>query len=638
MHLYSGSTDDFVRDAVLNRLASRLSDRFFEEFRYKAPRSEVGAWQNSLRAMASVLQLADLRDQGILVELQLPLTSKRLDCLVTGSDQVRGEGAVIIELKQWSETGRSNITDCVTTQLGGRERDTLHPSRQAESYQRYLLDTHTAFADGALALDACAYLHNHPDDPGSPLFDPPFRAVTERHPLFTGGKAGELADFLDTRVNGPDEGSILERVADATFRPSKRLLDHVARMIDNEPTFILLDEQQVAFNAILDEVRDATGRSTPVVFLIQGGPGTGKSVIAVNLVAEMSRIGMRAVHATGSKAFTENLRRSVGSRASALFSYFKQLRKLDQPVDVVILDEAHRIREVSTDRFTPAHAHTGKPQVEEILDAGRVSVFLIDDRQVVRPGEVGSSELIRRTAGQRGVEVREFELEAQFRANGSDAFIQWVDNTLDVSRTPQILWQANDPFVFQIVPTVAELEATIRRAVRPGVTARLVAGFCWPWSDPTIDGQLIPDVVVGDWSMPWNAKPEAGRLAPGIPKSHYWASDPSGINQVGCVYTAQGFEFDVVGIIFGTDLVYRPGVGWFGQPDESQDRVVRRGVSREEFTSYVKNTYRVLLTRGLRACYVTFLDAPTRDFVWSRIEQSPSALRRVAEEVGPYHP
>ena len=152
---------------------------------------------------------------------------------------------------------------------------------------------------------------------------------------------------------GPDEGEILERVTQAAFRPQKRLLDHVARMIKNEPTFVLLDEQQVAFNAIMDAVRDADRDGKPVAFLIEGGPGTGKSVMAVNLIAELSAMGKRSIHATGSKAFTENLRKTVGSRASVLFSYFRNLATTDEPFDVVILDEAHRIREVSTNRFTP---------------------------------------------------------------------------------------------------------------------------------------------------------------------------------------------------------------------------------------------------------------------------------------------
>jgi len=230
--------------------------------------------------------------------------------------------------------------------------------------------------------------------------------------------------------------------------------------------------------------------------------------------------------------------------------------------------------------------------------------------------------------------VREFALEAQFRSNGSDAWIQWVDSTLELDRTPQVLWPADDDFEFQVVGTVQELERKIRLRAGEGSTARLVAGYCWPWSDPDpIDGTLVSDVQVLDWSMPWNASPDAGRLARGIPKSNFWASDPGGLEQVGCVYTAQGFEFDYVGVIVGPDLVYRAmDGGWFGQPDQSKDRTVSRGVSREDFTRYVKSTYRVLLTRGLRGCYVHFVDAPTRDYVLSRVERRPLTQRRAAEE------
>jgi DUF2075 family protein len=235
--------------------------------------------------------------------------------------------------------------------------------------------------------------------------------------------------------------------------------------------------------------------------------------------------------------------------------------------------------------------------------------------------------------------VREFELEGQFRANGSDAFIQWVDNTLDIDRTPQVLWPTEDAFDFQVIDSVQVLEGLIRARAAEGATTRLVAGFCWPWSDPEPSGDLVDDIVVGDWRMPWNARAEAGRLAAGIPRSDYWATDPGGLEQVGCIHTAQGFEFDYVGVIVGRDLVYRPGIGWVGQPEESKDRVVgSRRVSREAFTEYVKSSYRVLLTRGLRGCYVHFLDPQTRDFVLSRLERPRAQLARVAEDRAHYEP
>ena len=636
MHLYQGTSAQFIADAVQARLANQLADRFFQEFRYRPSPGEVNSWRNSLGAMAHVLQLADLTDQGILVELKLPLSSKRLDVLITGSNPTTGDAAVIVELKQWTAVGRSNISECVAVDFGGREVDHLHPSRQVAQYQRYLQDTHPAFTDGAIALDACAYLHYATYDPKSPLYHADFATLLATNPSFAGDQLDDFTGFLEARVVGPDDGSILDRVATTEFRPHKRLLDHVARMIRNEPVFTLLDEQQVAYNAIMDSVRVAGQNQQKVAFIVAGGPGTGKSVIAVNLVAEMAALGLRTLHVTGSKAFTENLRKLVGGRASALFKYFRDTANVAEPMDVVILDEAHRIRTVSTSRFTPAKARSGKAQIDDILDASRVSVFFIDDLQVVRPGEVGSTDLIRESAAKRSLEVREFELQAQFRSNGSDSFIQWVDNTLELGRTPQVLWPMDDDFDFRIVGSIGELDRLIRGKAAEGATARLVAGFCWPWSDPDEQGNLEPDVRVGEWSMPWNAKSEARKLGPGIPKSDFWASAPEGIDQVGCVYTAQGFEFDYVGVIFGPDLVYRPmDGGWVGQRDQSSDRVVRRGVTDQEFTDFVKSTYRVLLTRGLRGCYVYFMDAPTRDFFLSRTERRP-VRARAAEEPTAY--
>ncbi len=532
MHLYQGTSEQFIADATQARLANQLADRFLQEFRHKASPSEVMSWRNSLCAMASVHQLADLRDQGVLVELKLPLSSKRLDVLITGQNPTTGDSAVVVELKQWTHVGRSNITDCVTIEMGGRERDHLHPSRQVAQYQGYLLDTHPAFTDGGVSLAACAYLHYATHDPMSPLYANGFTDLLATNPSFSGDETDKLATYLDDRVAGPDEGGvILERVANSAFRPHKRLLDHVARVIRNEPVFTLLDEQQVAYNAIMDSVRSAGQNQHKVAFIVAGGPGTGKSVLAVNLVAELASLGLRTIHVTGSKAFTENLRKIVGGRASVLFKYFRDTATVDEPMDVVILDEAHRIRSVSTSRFTPAKARTGKTQMEDILDSTRVSVFFIDDLQVVRPGETGSTDSIREEAAKRGLEVREFELEAQFRSNGSDSFIRWIDNTLELDRTPQVLWPMDDDFDFRIVGNVRELDHMIRARAGEAATARLVAGFCWPWSDTDDVGGLVPDVRVGDWSMPWNAKSEARKLGPGIPKSDFWARAKEGIDQ-----------------------------------------------------------------------------------------------------------
>jgi hypothetical protein len=275
-----------------------------------------------------------------------------------------------------------------------------------------------------------------------------------------------------------------------------------------------------------------------------------------------------------------------------------------------VTDEAHRIRDVSSNRFTPANKKSGLKQLEELIRSARVSVFLIDDHQVVRPGEIGSVAYIREYSEKHQCAVREVELEAQFRCNGSDTFVRWLNATLGVDECSPFQWNAHHAFDFQIISSPEELEQAIRTKVDAGATGRLVAGFCWPWSDPNKDGTLVDDVKVGKFSRPWNARPDSGRLAKGIPKSSLWAYHPNGINQVGCVYTAQGFEFDYVGVIFGEDLIV-DHARWVGDKSKSHDTTVKR--SKEDFVRLVKNTYRVLLSRGMKGCYVCFTHPETEE-------------------------
>lgn len=432
-----------------------------------------------------------------------------------------------------------------------------------------------------------------------------------------------MGRLMEYGKQGQPHESVLDQVLKSRYAPSKKLLQHTANVVQDQQSFVLLDSQQVVFAKVLAEVREAaraTKRKKTVV-LVRGGPGTGKSVIALHLLGRLSGEGMNVMHLTGSKAFTENMRKLVGSRSAAQFGYFNLNKKGDLPpnqFDALVLDEAHRIRESSKDRFTRSEDWSGLAQVDELVSAARVSVFFIDDRQVVRPGEVGSSELIRDAAARVEANFFEFELDAQFRCSGSDAFINWIDQTLGIRETANVLWRSDDSYDFRIMNSVEELELTIRDRAKQE-DARLVAGFCWPWSDPNADGTLVPDVQVGSWSMPWNAKPDAGRLARGIPKSNFWNSDPGGIDQVGCVYTAQGFEFEYVGVIFGLDLRYDwEANAWVGDKSKSHDSVVKR--SKEQFLDLVKNTYRVLFTRGIKGCYVYFMDEGTRRFFQSRIE------------------
>jgi len=622
MRLYSGPSSHFIMDTAHNQIAEKLKAAFFGYYRYWPAPSEVASWRNSLRATAQVFEEAGLRDHGVLLEYQLPQASQRLDCLICGRNGAGLDNGVIIELKQWERAREASGDKMVVTWVGGANREVLHPSAQVGQYQMYLADTHTAFYEGAnpIALSACSYLHNYFVEESDVLFAPVFDALLRRFPLFTGDDAGRLKDFLVDRLEAGEGLPVLRRIEESRYRPSKKLMEHVSGVIKGRREYYLLDEQLVVYEKVLQCAREGFHDRRKIVLIVKGGPGTGKSVIAINLMADLLRANYNAHYATGSRAFTETLREIIGARGSVQFKYFNSYQQADvNEIDVLICDEAHRIREVSANRFTPRPQRTGVPQIEELLRASKVTVFLLDDNQVVRPGEIGSAEYLRREAEARGCRVSEYQLEAQFRCAGSDGFINWVNNTLGIARTANVIWEGDENFEFRIYDTVEDLDTAIQARAAEGFSARLTAGYCWPWSKPRPDGTLQEDVVLGNFRRPWNARPDAGRLAPGIPKAPLWAHDPGGMGQVGCVYTAQGFEFDYVGVIFGKDLVYDlDRQCWAGVESESYDTVVKRSGAR--FLELVKNTYRVLLSRGLKGCYVCFLDRDTERFFRSRME------------------
>ena len=621
MRLYAGSSGQFVEDTILNQIAGKLKNAFFSHFRYNPPHAEINSWQNSLRAMAGILQYGDLLDHGVMLEYQLPLTSRRLDFMVTGKGQINADNAVIVELKQWDKCGPADGDNEVVTFVGGANREVLHPSAQVGRYRMYLSDTHTAFHEGEnpVSLAACAYLHNYPHDAGDVLYDRKFESILNSDPIFTMDEAPALMGFLQERLCAGQGMEVLKRVEESRYRPSRKLMDHVGQVINGESRYVLIDEQVVAYDKVRAMAKTGFHDRRKTVIIIKGGPGTGKSVIAIKLMADMMLNGYNAHYATGSRAFTTTLRKIIGSRGAVQFKYFNSYAAAQaDEIDVLIADESHRIRKTSNNRFMAAAERSNLAQIEELLRAAKVCVFLIDDVQVVRPDEIGSVEYIRQNAQALGCNIFEYELEAQFRCSGSEAFVNWIDNTLGIRRTANVLWEGNESFDFRIYGTPQALEDAVRKKAGEGFTARMTAGFCWEWSNPRPDGTLVEDVVIGDYKRPWNARVEAAKLAKGIPKSYLWAHLPGGIDQIGCIYTAQGFEFDYVGVIFGKDLVYDLDRQlWVGERKESHDTVVRR--SGDKFVDLVKNTYRVLFSRGMKGCYVHFMDKNTERFFRSRM-------------------
>lgn len=577
--------------------------------------SEERSWHASLPILMNDLITGGFGNIEVLVEHQLPLTSRRVDAVLAGWHPVTGSPSyVLVELKQWSGAHRFEDDPSLVVVEGYGNRSLLHPLNQLAAYREYLMDFLPGLEGEEDSVAAIAYLHNATDDSIQGLRGSGESQVVR---LFTGQRKADLHRYLRTRLDTSRPGvDAADHLLGLRPGPSRQLLAVAADEIRSREQFILLDEQRVAYELVLHEVERARARDSKTVVIVSGGPGTGKSVIALSLLGELARQGRSVLHATGSRSFTTTLRNVAGrgsTRVKALFKYFNSFMEAERNgLDVLLLDEAHRIRETSAHRFTPSSLRHGRPQLDELVSAARVPVFLLDEHQVVRPGEMGTVAEIETYARNRGLAVHKITLDDQFRCGGSEGYLHWVQRLLDLESGGPIKWVPDGSFQLHWAGSPEELELILSSKRDEGFGARMTAGFCWPWSEPRKDGTLVPDVTIGDWARPWNVKGD--RAVSGNPPAALWASDPAGFGQIGCIYTAQGFEYDWNGVILGPDLIWRDG-RFTAVRSASKDPDLRGGARATdvEFDRLIRNVYKVLLTRGMIGSVLFSTDAETRE-------------------------
>ena len=618
------------RSAAAGRssLLEAMATKRLATYGYAVSSSEERSWQNSLPVLAADLAAAGLGDVEMLLEYALPLTSLRADAVLAGVHPDTGEPSyVVVELKQWSAAHRFEGDDDLVEVPGMPGDPKGHPVAQVRSYCRYLTDFLATLEDQPDAVAGVAYLHNV-TEPGA-VVDLQRYEMDVSGRMFTGAQRADLHAWLRSRLaSGADSAAAADRLLDSRVKPSKQLLKLAAEEVQHREQFVLMGDQQLAVDLVKHEVEASYGSDRGKrVIIVTGGPGSGKSVIALSLLGDLSRQGRSVVHATGSKSFTSTLRKVAGARAprvQGMFKYFNQfIAAHANDLDVIVLDEAHRLRETSVDRYTRREQRTDRPQIDELIAAARVPVFLLDQHQVVRPGEMGSVEEIRAHAERLGLTVHQIDLGAQYRCGGSEAYVGWVqrllgldgvDEPTDAESAEQGVqpWEADPAFQVLLADSPTQMETFLRARLGEGYSSRMSAGYCWPWSDPTPEHGLVDDVVVGDWSMPWNVKGD--RRIGDAPPSFLWATDDGGFEQVGCVYTAQGFEYDWNGVIIGPDLLWRDG-RFTVDRTANRDPSLRstKQVSDADVDRLVRHVYKVLLTRGMRGTVLHAVDPRTQE-------------------------
>lgn len=621
MIIYSANKEAFCKDTRLNLIESKLYDLMLKKQGRKTPEAEVRSWKNSLQYMSNILSDPEIpNDSYVGIEFKIPGSSNRIDFIISGQDANKRDSAVIVELKQWSGAEMTNKDAVVKVGFGSGIQEVTHPSYQAWSYVNHLNDFNSAVQDNNIQLIPCAYLHNC--KASKDLTHDFYAPYIDKAPLFLQFDVEKLASFIKKYVKYGDSKDILYTIDNGKVRPSKSLADQLSSMLEGNQEFTLIDDQKVVYETAVDLAKNSSAKNKNVL-IVEGGPGSGKSVVAINLLSKFTELEKTSQYVTKNAApravFEQKLTgKFTKSRISNLFKGSGSYTETDKnDFDTLIVDEAHRLNEKSG-----LFSNLGENQVYEVIRSASFTAFFIDESQRVTFKDIGTKEEIEKWAKKEKASVIHMALKSQFRCNGSDGYMAWLDNVLQLKETANTDLSDFD-YEFKVFDDPAQMHNEIIKKNKIANKSRIVAGYCWEW--PSKKNKKAYDIVIGDFQVRWNL----------LDHGSAWIIHPESVSEAGCIHTCQGLELDYVGVIIGPDLIVRDGkVITDGQKRAKTDQSIKgfKGLLKSnkekalrDADMIIKNTYRTLMTRGMKGCYLYCTDKETRDYFRNLLRKNAAA-------------
>lgn len=622
MIVYDGTKEDFLKSVENDTIALEIKKNIYTKMHRNTAKSEFRSWENSLEYMYKVLNDSNIPDNaGIAIEYNIPQTSKRVDFIISGYDAQLNSNVMIIELKQWDQIEAVMGEDAlVETYIANGRRKVVHPSYQAWSYSMLIKDYNQAVQDGGIHLLPCAYLHNYRrSSKDDPLDSTQYEEYLRDAPAFTRGEVVKFREFIKKNIHSGDNKELLLAIDNGRIRPSKSLQNSISRMLKGNREFIMIDEQKVVYEEIMAVSQKCLEDGIKRTVIVQGGPGTGKTVVAVNLLAELTGRGQVAHYVSKNsaprKVYLKKLKGEI--RKSSVDNMFKSsgiyTEAGDGAVHTILVDEAHRLNEKSG-----MFQNQGENQIKEIIHAAVCSVFFIDESQRVTIKDIGSVQEIEKWAEHEGAEVIYRELKSQFRCDGSDGYLAWLDDVLEIHESANYDMEDIN-YDIRICDTPDEVRNIIIEKNAATNHARILAGYCWDWIKQGKNNSTVHDIKIGDFEMSWN-----------LGNTTTYAIDETSVNEIGCIHTSQGLEFDYVGVIIGDDMRYENGriVTDFtkrAKTDQSLKGIKKLYKENPQKADkiaeeIIKNTYRTLMTRGMKGCYVYCVDDNLGKYLKGRVK------------------
>ncbi len=634
MIVYQSTKEDFLKDVSGGCIEDIIRESVKKKLNKNVGNNEYISWKNSLGSMYHVVNDELIpNDSGIAIEYSIPRTKNRIDFIITGQDENGNDKVIIIELKQWTDIQITEKDAVVLTRFQQGLSEELHPSYQAWSYSALLLGFNATVYNENIGLEPCAYLHNHIDH--DVIKNSFYGDYLQKAPVFCKGEKEKLQKFITKFIKHGDKTNIMYRIDNGEIRPSKNLADSMVSMIKGNQEFVMIDDQKIVYETALSIAKKSSGANKNVL-IVEGGPGTGKSVVAINLIVAITKLGLNTQYVTKNAApravFESKLTGTLKkTQISNMFTGSGSYVDCEpNTFDCLIVDEAHRLNAKSG-----MFRNLGENQIKEIMEASKSSIFFIDEDQKVTWSDIGKKEEIEKWANKIGAHIQNLKLESQFRCNGSDGYLSWLDNVLGIEDTANSTLDGIG-YDFKIVDSPNELRNLIFDKNKINNKARLVAGYCWNWSrtSPQTKDITIPDY---NFAMKWNLASDG----------HVWIISPESVNEIGCIHTCQGLEVDYVGVIVGDDFIVRDGKIITDPSKRARTDASLKGYKKElkenfetttqKADAIIKNTYRTLMTRGMKGCYVYFIDKETEKYFKSRIKNTLSAAKPVVKKVAsPY--
>ena len=621
MIVYDGLKTDFLKSCENDSIAIEIEENILNKLGRHTPKAEFRSWENSLNYMYKVMNDPAIpNDSGVAIEYSIPQTSKRVDFIVSGYDNNNDPNVVIVELKQWDKVTEVDGTDAlVETYVGGSNHRVVHPSYQAWSYAQLIYDYNSSVQDRNVKLYPCACLHNYIRHENDPLDSVIYSDYLMEAPAYTKGQLDQLRSFIKKSVKKGDRKEVLYFIDKGKIRPSKSLQNTIGSMLQGNREFIMIDEQKVAYEEILRLSEKCQKDYKKRTIIVKGGPGTGKSVIAINLLAELTKRDQLVQYVSKNSAPRQvYLKKLKGlMKKSSIDNLFKGSGSYTEVANnmahTLLVDEAHRLNEKSG-----MFHNMGENQIKEIIKAAYCSVFFIDESQRVTMDDIGSVAEIEKWAKTEGSELHYLELMSQFRCNGSDGYLAWLDNVLDIRETANYDLEGID-YDIRICESPNEMRNLVIEKNKKTNSSRILAGYCWEWLKEEQNNTNHHDIKIGDFEMSWNLK-----------NGEPFAVSDTSINEVGCIHTSQGLEFDYVGVIIGNDLRYENGRVVTDFTKRASTDQSLKGIkslykanpeeAKRRADEIIKNTYRTLLSRGMKGCYVYCTDKSLEKYLKKRLE------------------